>query len=129
MTASDEAPFFIEPENAPNITPMPGLETRVLTGLHGERMMMVLSATLPGHAVPVHAHPHEQISVVYSGRARLRIGDQERVVGKGDFYRIPANVPHTDTCLGDEPFVMLDIFCPIREVFLRQASGRAQTEL
>lgn len=99
---------------------MPGLETRILTGLSGERMMMVLSATLPGHTVPVHAHPQEQIGVVYSGRARLRIGDQERIVGKGDIYRIPENVPHGDTCLGDEPFVMLDVFCPIREDFVEK---------
>ena len=86
--------------------------------------MMVLRATLPGHAVPVHAHPHEQIGVVYWGRATLRIGDPERVVGKGDFNRIPANVPHTDSCGGgDEPFVMLDIFGPVREDFLQQVIG------
>lgn len=79
---------------------MPGLETRILTGLHGERMMMVLSSTLPGLTVPVHKHSHEQIGIVYSGRARLRSGDRERIVEKGDFYCIPANVPHSDTCLG-----------------------------
>jgi len=122
--ASNETSFFIDPEKAPKIMPVPGLETRILTGLHGERMMMVLSATLPGHTVPVHAHSQEQIGVVYSGRARLRIGDQERVVRKGDFYRIPANIPHTDACAGDEPFVMLDIFCPIREDFVEELKGK-----
>jgi len=53
--------------------------------------------------------------MVYSGRARLRIGDEERMVKKGDFYCIPANIPHSDICLGREPFVMLDIFYPVRE--------------
>jgi len=67
---------------------MEGLETTVLTGLHGERMMMALNATLPGHSVPTHSHRHEQIGVVYSGRAILRIGDEEREVGPGDFYCI-----------------------------------------
>ena len=81
-----------------------GLETTVLTGLGGERMMMVLNATLPGHTVPLHAHPHEQIGIVHSGKALLKIGGEERVVKKGDFYRIPANVPHSDTCIGDKPF-------------------------
>jgi quercetin dioxygenase-like cupin family protein len=36
-------------------------------------MMMVLGATLPGHTVPVHAHPHERIGMVNAGKAVLRI--------------------------------------------------------
>lgn len=97
---------------------MEGLETRILSGLRGEKMMMVLNATLPSHTVPLHSHPQEQIGMVYAGKAKLRIGDMERRVQKGDFYCIPANVPHSDTCIGDEPFVMLDIFYPVREDFI-----------
>jgi quercetin dioxygenase-like cupin family protein len=99
---------------------MEGLETTILTGLYGEKMMMVLSATLPGHSVPLHSHPHEQIGMVYAGRAILRIGVEERTVRRGDFYCIPAGVHHGDTCIGEEPFVMLDIFCPLREDFIRK---------
>ncbi len=113
-------PYFIDPAGAPKLTQMAGLETTILTGLHGEKMMMVLNATLPGHTVPTHSHPHEQIGIVYAGRAQLRIGDEERIAQKGDFYRIPADVPHSDTCLGDEPFVMLDIFYPVREDFIEK---------
>ena len=116
--AQDRPPYFVELERAPKFTQLAGLETTVLTGLHGEQMMMVLNATLPGHSVPTHSHPHEQIGMVYGGRAVLRIGDEERVVQRGDFYCIPAGVPHSDTTLGDEPFVMLDVFYPIREDFV-----------
>ncbi|MBU0703895.1 MAG: cupin domain-containing protein [Chloroflexi bacterium] len=115
---SERSPYFIEPEWAPKFSQMEGLETTVLTGLHGEQMMMVLNATLPGHSVPTHSHPHEQIGMVYSGRAILRIGDEEREVGPGDFYCIPGGVLHSDTALGDEPFVMLDVFYPAREDFI-----------
>ena len=125
------APYFIDVEGAPRFAQMEGLETTVLTGLHGEQMMMALNATLPGHSVPTHSHPHEQIGMVYAGRAVLRIGDKEREVGPGEFFRIPAGVPHSDTTLGDEPFVMLDIFYPVREDFrarcetpLREAGER-----
>lgn len=114
----DKSIFFIDLDRAPRLTQMPGLETTILTGLHAEKMMMVLNVTMPGCTVPIHSHPHEQIGMVYAGRARLRIGDEERLVEKGDFYCIPANVPHGDTCLGDEPFVMLDIFYPVREDFI-----------
>jgi len=110
--------YFINSEEAPKIIQMEGLETKILTGLHGEKMMMVLNATLPGHTVPLHSHPHEQIGMVYAGKAILRIGNEERIVQKGDFYCIPSNIPHSDTCMGDEPFVMLDIFYPVREDFI-----------
>ena len=115
---SQRVPFFINLDQDIQFTQFPGLETTILTGLHGEQMMMALNATLPGHSVPSHSHPHEQIGMVYAGKAILRIGDEQRVVQKGDFYCIPANVAHSDTCLGDEPFVMLDIFYPVREDFI-----------
>jgi len=106
----EKAPFFVNLQNPLKTKQIEGLETTILTGLRGEKMMMVLNATLPGHSVPLHSHVHEQIGVVYRGKAVLRIGDEERTVKKGDFYCIPANVPHSDTCIGEEPFVMLDIF-------------------
>ena len=113
-------PYFIEPDKCPKIVQMKGLETIILTGLHGDNMMMVLNITLLGHTVPLHKHPHEQIGMVYGGKAKLRIGDEERIVEKGDFYCIPTNVPHADTAIGDEPFIMLDIFYPVRQDFIEK---------
>ncbi|MFW9940951.1 MAG: cupin domain-containing protein [Candidatus Thorarchaeota archaeon] len=117
---SIRAPFFIDIEKAPTFVQMEGLETTILTGLHGEKMMMALNATLPGHTVPIHSHKHEQIGMVYAGEAKLIIGDEERIVRKGDFFCIPANTPHGDTCMGNEPFIMLDIFYPSRKDFLKK---------
>jgi quercetin dioxygenase-like cupin family protein len=118
MSDEKRGPYFVDPSEAPTMVQMPGLETTILTGPHGEQMMMVLNATLPGHEVATHSHPHEQIGMVYSGKARLTIGGEERLVEKGDFYCIPSGVPHSDVCVGDEPFVMLDVFYPSREDFL-----------
>ncbi len=84
-------------------------------------MMMSLNATLPGHTVPMHTHPHEQISMVYASEAPLRIGAEERNARTGDFYCIPAGVPHRDTTIGGESFVMLDIFHPVKEDFIEKA--------
>jgi quercetin dioxygenase-like cupin family protein len=109
--------YFIDPESCPRFSQMEGLETTVLTGLRGERMMMAFNATLPGHTVPIHTHPHEQVGVVYAGEAVLRIGGEERRVKKGDLFCIPAGVPHGDTTIGEETFVMLDVFHPVREDF------------
>lgn len=121
------SPFFINIEDAPKFMQMGGLETTILTGIHGEKMMMALNATLPGHSVPTHSHKHEQIGMVYGGKAKLRIGDEERIVKKGDFYCIPSNTPHSDTCIGDEPFIMLDIFYPLRKDFLKKLRSKSRT--
>ncbi len=120
-----ETPNFISLRDARKIRQMKGLETTILTGLHGEKMMMVLSATLPRHSVPIHFHPHEQVGMVYSGKAILKIGNQEKIVKKNDFYCIPANEPHGDTCIGKKPFVMLDIFYPVREDFIKKIAEQA----
>jgi quercetin dioxygenase-like cupin family protein len=126
MEILNASSYFVDLKNAPKIKPMDSLETTILTGMHEEKMMMVLSATLPNHTVPVHAHPHEQVGLVYSGKAILRIGDEERIVKKGDFYCIPANVPHSDVCIGDKPFIMLDIFYPLREDFIQKLNKQSQ---
>jgi quercetin dioxygenase-like cupin family protein len=126
MEILNASSYFVDLRNAPRIKPMDGLETTILTGMHGKKMMMVLSATLPNHTVPVHAHSHEQVGLVYSGKAILRIGDEERIVKKGDFYCIPANVPHSDVCIGDKPFIMLDIFYPLREDFIQKLNKQSQ---
>jgi len=117
---SQKIPYFINPKDAPKLLQIAGLETKIITGLNGEKMMMVLNYTLPGYTVPLHSHPHEQVGIVYAGKAKLKIGDEERIVKKGDFYCIPGNVKHTDTTIGDEPFVMLDIFFPVREDFIEK---------
>lgn len=116
--------YFIDLANAPKIVQMEGLETIILTGLCGEKMMMVLNITLPRHTMSLHSHPHEQIGMVYSGKAKLRIGDEERIVKNGDFYCIPANISHSDTAIGDEPFIMLDVFYPVREDFIEKCKQK-----
>lgn len=117
-------PYFIDVAEAPKIVQMKGLETVVLTGLNGEKMMMVLNITSPKHTVPLHSHPHEQIGMVYGGEAKLKIGDEERTVKKGDFYCVPANVPHSDIAIGDTSFIMLDIFYPARKDFIEKCKQK-----
>jgi hypothetical protein len=51
---------FVNPADACRFVQMPGLETTILTGLHGEKMMMVLSATLPCHIAPTARRLHRE---------------------------------------------------------------------
>lgn len=120
--------YFIRPDEIRFIDLMPGVRSRVLTGLHGESLMMVLTTIEPGSTVPSHAHPHEQMGMVYSGKAAFRIGDDEREVSRNDFFSIPANVDHEATCISAEPFIALDVFCPVRDDMAEKARLLESTE-
>jgi len=116
----DKEKYYIDPDKAPRFSPMEGVDSVVLTGLSGESMMMVLTTIQPGCEVPEHIHPHEQTGMVQAGKARMRIDGKEHVVEKGDVCVFPSNVPHGAKCVGESPFVMLDIFCPVREDFIER---------
>ena len=47
--------YFLDIKDAPKFMQMEGLETTILTGLRGEKMMMAFNATLPGHSF-LHIH-------------------------------------------------------------------------
>jgi hypothetical protein len=59
--------------------------------------------------------PHEQIGYLQSGRARFKIGDDERLLEALDGYSIPGEVPHGVVALEDCVFV--DVFSPPREEY------------
>jgi quercetin dioxygenase-like cupin family protein len=82
-----------------------------------EKMMLSFVELEPHAVVEEHSHPHEQVGMLLEGRARFFIGDEEKVVAKGDMWRIPGNVKHRVVAL-DEPVKAIDIFCPIREDYL-----------
>ena len=79
-----------------------------------EKMMLSYVELQPGSVVAEHSHPHEQVGMVLEGRARFFIGDEEKVLSKGDMYRVPGNVKHRVVAL-EELVKALDIFYPIRE--------------
>jgi quercetin dioxygenase-like cupin family protein len=86
------------------------VKSTILACLHEDNMLMVLYTTFPGYDTPLHTHKHEQISMVVSGKAVLRIGDSKRIVRPGDFYVIPARRPHSERSFGDEPFLVMAFY-------------------
>lgn len=83
----------------------------------GNEMMLSLAVFEPDAIVERHSHPHEQVGIVVEGHARFFVGDAERVLGPGDMYIIPGDVPHRVVALEDGCRA-LDIFHPIREDYL-----------
>jgi quercetin dioxygenase-like cupin family protein len=83
----------------------------------GQAMMLSMVTFEPDSVVPDHAHPHEQMGVMISGRLEFTVGGNTRILGPGDMWRIPGNVLHRVRAI-DGPAVALDVFHPIREDYL-----------
>jgi quercetin dioxygenase-like cupin family protein len=85
--------------------------------LHTETMTLARVLMRRGAYVPRHAHANEQIMNVLEGRIRFGLGDEERILEGGESLALPANVPHDAEALEDS--VVLDVFSPVREDWLR----------
>jgi quercetin dioxygenase-like cupin family protein len=81
----------------------------------GEHMQLIHATFEPDGTYAMHAHSHEQMSVVLKGRMRLTVGDEVREVGPGDMWYAPANVMHGGEILGNEPLEFVDVYGPPNE--------------
>jgi len=110
-------PHFGLQASAPPVELPGGALRRTL--VWGERMLFAEFRLPAGAGVPLHRHPHEQVGYVASGRLEFTVGDDRRVLGPGDAYFIPGDVPHHSRALEDS--VVIDVFSPVREEYLPPA--------
>ena len=64
----------------------------------------------------LHQHPHTQVTYVESGVFEMTIGDEKKIIKKGDGFYVPSNAVHGIVCL--EEGMLVDVFAPLREDFL-----------
>lgn len=91
--------------------------------LWGDRVMICRLFFAAGVVTPVHSHPHEQMTLVERGTVRFHVAGADHVASAGDVLLFPAGIEHGATIL-DQPAVLLDIFSPPREEFLRPLPAR-----
>ena len=66
----------------------------------------------PGSGQRPHQHFPEQVYVIIKGKGRMRVGDEEQEVVKGDLVYIPSNVTHGIKNLLDEKLTYLSASTP-----------------
>ena len=108
------ADYFISAGSGSRHEIFPGVEIRTTAG---RGIMLSVVRFEPNSAVTDHAHPHEQMGMMISGRLEFTVGGITRVLGPGDIWRIPGNVTHSVRAF-PEPAVALDVFHPIREDYV-----------
>jgi quercetin dioxygenase-like cupin family protein len=96
------------------VVAFPGVVRRLLGS--GTALSLVEIQIASGHAVPEHAHPHEQAGQVALGRVRFTIGEQTVELERGDAYLIPGGMTHHVVAL--EPATLIEAFSPVRTDFL-----------
>ena len=92
-----------------------GPSRRILTW--NDQLMAVEVAFETGAVGSEHTHPHTQCSYVLSGRFSYSVEGEAVELGVGDSIVVPSGLPHGTVCL--EKGVLLDVFTPLREDFLK----------
>lgn len=89
---------------------------RQLFGYNGHLMMVKVIFEKDAIGA-LHEHHHSQVTYVESGIFEMTIGERKEIIKKGDGYFVPPHEIHGVICL--EPGVLLDVFSPQREDFLK----------
>lgn len=83
---------------------------------YDETIMLVKAKFEKGAVGTLHQHPHVQVTYVESGAFEMTIGEEKKIIRKGDGYYVQPNVIHGCVCL--EAGTLVDAFSPLREDFL-----------
>lgn len=85
---------------------------------HNGSIMIVENYFKKGGIGAAHAHDnHEQIAYVVKGSFEVTVGDETKILKEGDSFYAGKNVMHGVVALEDA--LLLDVFSPIREDFLK----------
>lgn len=92
----------------------------VMTGvtrqtIDGANQTLVRYVYQPGAVFPVHHHPQEQITVVFSGVISFSIDNETVTLTAGEVAVIPGNCPHGACVIGDDVVETLNLLSPKRE--------------
>ena len=94
-----------------------GIERQMVVG---RNMMMCRFRFAPFVVTAEHSHPHEQITLVVQGKVKFTISGEEHILAAGDVLHFPSDNRHGATML-EEEVILIDIFSPIREEFLKKS--------
>lgn len=80
---------------------------------HLDRMTVGEVEVDAGTVLPMHSHPHEQITCVLEGRFEFTVGSDTRILEPGITALIPGGVMHGGKTL--TACRLIDIFTPVRK--------------
>jgi quercetin dioxygenase-like cupin family protein len=82
----------------------------------------------PGGFADEHLHPWDHAYYVIEGRARIKIGQEVRDLGKGSIAYVPPNWTHSVRNLLDTPLIILAVASPTSKYTTGKPVDRQQVE-
>lgn len=114
--------FFIS-EETPWEPVAEGLSRQIM-GYDG-KIMLVKAKFEKGAVGMLHKHYHSQVTYVESGEFEMKIGEETRVLKRGDSFYILPHIMHG--CVCTSPGILIDVFSPAREDFLGHEQLKLET--
>ena len=95
--------------------------------VNAKKFVVQLFEFAPGGSTDPHYHnsesEQEQMYYVLSGKALVRVGDEERIVEKDWVVFVPPNTTHSYRVVGDEPFIFLNVSAPAESTTVEVKTG------
>ncbi len=107
--------FFYEKDQE-EVEVAPGVTRKILAC--SEKLMVCQIHFKKGAVGALHSHFHDQCSYVVSGKFEMEVGGVKKILTAGDSTYKQPDIVHGGVCL--EEGVLLDIFTPCREDFLKK---------
>jgi len=101
---------FLHLDDIPQRTIVPGCHVRFV---HSDNMTFAYWNLDEGAVLPEHSHPHEQVCTVLEGDLELQVGEETRLLRRGEVAVIPGGAVHTAHAI--TVCFVLDAFYPVRE--------------
>ena len=94
---------------------VPELKARLVAG---DRLLAMFGTAEPNSSLPLHSHPHEQITYVLGGAIHFEVGGEGHDLGPGEGLVIPGGVTHGGVRVGPEGCQFVEIFTPLRDEYV-----------
>ncbi len=102
---------YFRKDELPATEMLPGMIRRAV---YLDDVMVTFFDMEPNAELPLHHHPHQQITWIVSGTMEFNLDGEKRVLHAGDGVLIPPDVPHSAVIL-DEPCRAMDAWHPVRD--------------
>ena len=99
--------------NVQEIEIMPKIKVKFI---HSTKMTLAYWEIEAGAVFPDHSHPHEQVATVLDGEFEFKVGNEKKIMKKGDVAVIGSNVSHSGIAL--TKCYIVDVFSPVRGDYL-----------
>jgi mannose-6-phosphate isomerase-like protein (cupin superfamily) len=89
----------------------PGVWLKTMSAVRSQLCLTKLAAGTQ----TMHSHHQEQLGYILAGAATVTIGTEEKLLGPGDGYTIPADEVHGFRVPMDTDLEYVEVFCPPKE--------------